>query len=103
MKKISYPNPPIVEAVCEIRVNLKKPFNSTIPGMFYQEIKDSYPKIDQENEVITKIVHENNIVKHKINRVDWTSFSKEENHDSRIRLSRDRLSIHQFEPYHSWK
>ncbi|QMS90513.1 hypothetical protein HUN01_24125 [Nostoc edaphicum CCNP1411] len=42
MTRRQYPNPPIEEAVCEFRFAPDPAWNLTIPGLFYEKIKDFY-------------------------------------------------------------
>src|SRR5690242_19766931 len=39
-------NPPIVEAVCEIRCEINKPY-SLMPGALYERIKKNFPKVEE--------------------------------------------------------
>ena len=43
MARRQYKNPPIEEAVCEIRFAAGAEWNLTFPSRFYERIKDQYP------------------------------------------------------------
>ncbi len=43
-----YKNPPIVEAVCEFRFSQDTPWDLTIPGLFYERVKDDFPHREQQ-------------------------------------------------------
>jgi uncharacterized protein (TIGR04255 family) len=42
-----YKNPPIVEAVCEYRLTQDTPWDLTIPGLFYERVKDDFSQREQ--------------------------------------------------------
>ena len=39
-----YANPPLVEAVCEFRLSEDSPWDLTLPGLFYEKVKDIFPE-----------------------------------------------------------
>jgi len=41
--KRKYKKPPIVEALCEFQFIPQEPYNLTIPGLFYDKIKEEFP------------------------------------------------------------
>lgn len=43
VKRRQYNNPPIVEALCEIRFSPGQDWDLTIPGHFHEKIKTTYP------------------------------------------------------------
>lgn len=42
-----YQNPPVVEAVCEFRLKQDTPWDLTVPGIFYEKVKHSFPEKEQ--------------------------------------------------------
>ena len=42
-----YANPPILEAVCEFRLTPDTPWDITIPGLFYERVKETFPHREQ--------------------------------------------------------
>jgi len=42
-----YANPPVVEAVCEFRLTQSTHWDLTIPGLFYEKVKDEFPQKEQ--------------------------------------------------------
>lgn len=46
-------NPPIVEAVCEFRLVQDTRWDLTVPGLFYEKVKDSFP--DREQRVVQEV------------------------------------------------
>lgn len=45
----TYSSPPIIEALCEFRFSPDTPWDLTVPGLFYAQVKDSYPQRRQVN------------------------------------------------------
>ncbi len=43
----TYKNPPVIEAVCEFRLSQDTPWDLTIPGLFYERVKDDFPHREQ--------------------------------------------------------
>ncbi len=48
-----YKNPPVIEAICEFRLNQNTPWDLTVPGMFYERIKEEFPH--RESRVVPKV------------------------------------------------
>jgi len=42
-----YKKPPIIEAVCEFRLTPDTPWDITIPGLFYEKVKDTFAQREQ--------------------------------------------------------
>lgn len=42
-----YANPPLIEAVCEFRFTVDTPWDLTIPGLFYEQVKDTFGQREQ--------------------------------------------------------
>ena len=49
-----YADPPIVEAVCEFRLTPETPWDLTIPGLFYEQVKETFPH--REQRVVQEVV-----------------------------------------------
>lgn len=100
-----YKNPSITEVVCEFRFELENTFDQKAVDLFFDEIKEKFPKkkkgqfyqaefkIDakeKKQELSSKIVREFN-----------QFFSDDEK--TLIQLDKGRLSIHKLKPYNSWQ
>ncbi|MBK8987370.1 MAG: TIGR04255 family protein [Chloroflexi bacterium] len=46
----NYKSPPLIEALCEFRF-INKHWDMTMPGLFYQKVKDDFPTIREKNVV----------------------------------------------------
>jgi hypothetical protein len=42
-----YAAPPLIEAVCELRLTPDTQWDLTIPGMIYEKVKDDFPNREQ--------------------------------------------------------
>jgi uncharacterized protein (TIGR04255 family) len=45
-KHPNYPNPQIVEALCELHYESKQPWKATIPGELFKRLQHSYPELE---------------------------------------------------------
>ena len=46
-----YPNPPVIEAVCEFRLPPDSEWDLTVPGLVYEHIRDQVPTEGTERSV----------------------------------------------------
>ncbi|MEH2362987.1 hypothetical protein [Nostoc sp.] len=53
MTRRQYSNPPIEEAICEFRFAPGQVWNFTIPGLFYEKVRDLYTGEPQQQNLIT--------------------------------------------------
>ncbi len=94
-----YNRPPLIEAVCHFRFSSSLAWDWTIPGLFYEQIRNKFPLKQQVNVVETTI---------DPNRAQVTQQSQPKmqflNKDRTevIQVAPDNLSIHQLRPYDSW-
>ena len=44
-----YNNPPLIEALCEFQFIPTEPYDSTIPGLFYTQIKGDFPEKQEQS------------------------------------------------------
>jgi uncharacterized protein (TIGR04255 family) len=50
-----YSNPPLIEAVCEFRLTPNTPWDITIPGLLYEQLKVAFP--NREQRVVQEVVY----------------------------------------------
>jgi uncharacterized protein (TIGR04255 family) len=97
-----YRNPPIVEAVCELRFSSQTKWPSELVDQFYNAIRETFPERDR-------------IIDHQL-KVQITpdkARSKTEKNERAVFLTKDRrmfiqfgervVSIHRLKPYPSWE
>ncbi|MFN6528556.1 TIGR04255 family protein [Nostoc sp. ChiSLP03a] len=105
MTRRQYPNPPIEEAVCEFRFAPGPVWNFTIPGLFYEKIRDFYTGEPQRQ---TSIETEFQVRSQSLNpeltvRPGWTKLllpSADAN--KLVAVVPDLVSVHALRPYEGW-
>lgn len=105
MTRRDYTNPPIQEAVCEFRFAPGPAWNLTVPGLFYEKIRDSYPGEPREQNLISAeiVVGKMPANPEVAARTNFTKllFSSLDN-KKLTGVSPDLLSIHSLRPYEGW-
>src|SRR5437667_2265720 len=51
----TYNKPPLIEAVCDFRFSSSQPWDWTIPGLLYEQIRDNFPNKTQINIIETTV------------------------------------------------
>ena len=98
-----YKNPPIKEAVCEVRFPADKPLAAEKIEQFYEQIKDNFP-----NRKIGKVgSFQLNLSKDKegeakLQEQKFDIFLSEDQKTAVHIFSEGTVSVHRFEPYSSW-
>jgi uncharacterized protein (TIGR04255 family) len=105
MDKKQFPNPPLVEAVCEIRFDSNNPWDAALPGFLYQKIKSKFPERDTVREGYVEFSlntkgGEKPEIAHSEN--ELPRFLNSEKNVFVI-LRKNTLSIHNLKPYIGWK
>src|SRR5712691_5300171 len=94
-----YNKPPLIEAICDFRFSSSQPWDWTIPGLFYEQIRDNFPIKEQITTVETIIdANEGKFVQQAQPKLQFASKKR----DAVIRIGPDNLSIHQLPPYDYW-
>jgi uncharacterized protein (TIGR04255 family) len=102
-RRRKYRNPPLVEAVAEFRFDPGGPWDQTLPGLIYEELRDGFPQKEQvqmlQEELVTP--RPGQVEKHyapverlRLSRVDGTAV---------VGLSPHYLSISRLPPYQEWE
>lgn len=96
----TYNKPPLIEAVCDFRFSSSEPWDWTIPGLFYEQIRDSFPNKHQVNVIETRVDQsESKIVQQSQTKMQFIS----QDGTAVIHVGPDNLSIHQLPPYSGWE
>jgi uncharacterized protein (TIGR04255 family) len=105
MERRQYRNPPIEEAVCEFRFDSGSEWDITVPGLFYEKIKDQYRgKPHQQNSIEAELEAQPNLsdsvltVKHGFAKVQFPT----EDGRRMVAIGPNALSIHTLRPYEGW-
>lgn len=98
-----YHQPPIIEALCEFRFRPTPQWDLTIPGLFYDRIKDQFPnKRQQPRSFEFKLEGAPPFGAPDLTIESRLQFFTEEGR-TLIQLDRDLLSVNQLNPYSSWE
>ena len=103
----TYKNPPLIEAVCELRFGLKTPYSQTQVNTFYEKIKSAFPvqKKGKMHKLEIKIERDKTPEENKksINQ-DSYEFEQFLSADEKysVQLDKGRVSVHRIKPYTSW-
>lgn len=114
-KHHTYRRPPIEEAVCELRFTRSPDWNLTVPGLFYERIRDSYPGQPRERLNVqmgglmldppqgrrsSQTASPPQLAfTHNDMRVQFSN----KNNKRQISIGRDILSVHDLRPYSGWQ
>jgi uncharacterized protein (TIGR04255 family) len=105
----NYQNPPIVEALCELSFDPGQPWDGTLPGLVYNEIKDRFPKKRQQAvfQFGIQIGGQNpSSVPPSPRPPTQETFSRlqflSEDERTLIQIAPDVLTVNKLKPYSSW-
>ncbi len=95
----TYNKPPLIEAVCDFRFSSSQPWDWTIPGLFYEQIRDRFPIKEQLNTIETVVdPDQGRFVQQAQPKLQFASETRSEV----IQIGPNNLSIHQLPPYDGW-
>jgi uncharacterized protein (TIGR04255 family) len=106
MTRRQYPNPPIEEAVCEFRFAPGPAWNLTVPGLFYEKIRDVYPGEPRQQNLLQaelqiepvpanpELSFRNDFIKLLFESADAKKL---------VGVGANLLSIHSLRPYEGWE
>lgn len=106
MERRKYPNPPIEEALCELRFFPGQEWDLTIPGHFHEKIRKRYPGKPRQKDALQAGLHAKEqapeLTFHIAQAVPKIQFPSDD--DTRlIAIAPDILSIHILRPYSEWE
>lgn len=95
----TYNKPPLIEAVCDFRFSSSQPWDWTVPGLFYEQIRDRFPVKEQLNTLETVVdPDQGKFVQQAQPKLQFAS----ETGSEVIQIGPNNLSIHQLPPYDGW-
>ncbi len=96
----TYKKPPLLEAVCDFRFSSSQQWDWTIPGLFYEQIQDTFPNKNQINVVETRVdPNEGKVVQQSQLKMQFISADGA----AVLQIGSDNLTIHQLRPYDGWE
>lgn len=102
MGRRSYQNPPIKEVICEIRFSKSSRWDPTIPGVFYERLKEKFPHKNYGKEIETELIFIGENLQPKVTLSERAVF---ENRDKNIivQIGAHYLAINHIPPYTRWE
>src|SRR5260370_35494584 len=92
-----YNKPPIIEAVCEFRFPSTQPWDITLPGRLYDQVKDQFPTVEPAN-VIQVVV---DVAGAQIQQMQTAARILTQDRTEFIPVATHQPSIHHVPPYPS--
>jgi uncharacterized protein (TIGR04255 family) len=105
MKEKKYRNPPVVEALCEIFFSGSK-WDSTLPGLFFDKIKDAYPKKRELEQIGVEVSVSKDMQGSRVMRGSKRIQFIKEDGSQLVQIEKDLLVVNQLKPYprfEDWK
>jgi uncharacterized protein (TIGR04255 family) len=93
-----YPNPPVVEALCEIYTD-GSAWDPTVPGLFYERVRDRFPKRGQARDVEIEVTVGAPAPATKVTPSEPRSQFAREDGSRMIQVARDLVVVNQLRPY----
>ena len=98
---IHYKNPPIVEALCEFQFMEDAPWDATIPGLFYERIREIYPEKKQLQKQNVKFVEGPEGIVPETHPLEFILF-RDVAKTRLIQVAPHILRVHRLRPYSVW-
>ncbi|HPD07561.1 MAG TPA: TIGR04255 family protein [Candidatus Bipolaricaulis sp.] len=93
-----YPNPPLMEALCEFRFAGGSPWDGTVPGLVYEQLRDQFPKRKQVRAIE---VHEKGT--EQVVRPSERVHLLQEDERAVVQVGANVLVVNCLRPYPSWR
>jgi len=98
-----YENPPLIEALCEFRFKPSRPWDWTVPGLFYERVKAGFPEKQQQHVVAMAIEQaEDRITQNVKGGIGRMQFLRKDR-TALVQVGPDQLVVNQLKPYESWE
>lgn len=101
MKK-KYKNPPIVEALCEFQFIPNQPWDTTVPDLIYEKIKETFPDKKPYIGINIQLHPTEKCVEHKLESVPPLIQFYKSDKTALIQVAQDLLVVNQLKPYPTW-
>lgn len=97
-----YDNPPIVEALIAFTFHAENDWDLTIPGLFFDKVKDAFPVRQQHVGFGTEFQPGKEILTQNISIIERVQFYNNDR-NALVQIGRNVLSVHHLKPYHGWE
>lgn len=92
---------PIVESLCEFQFIPGQPWDLTIPGMFYEQIKDDFPIKKQQMGIGIALQPKKGILEQKVEMSQRMEFHRADD-SALVQIGPDLLVVNVLPPYPKW-
>jgi uncharacterized protein (TIGR04255 family) len=100
--KRRYKNPPVVEALCEINF-CNSNWDSTIPGLFFEKIKNKYPKRKEINRTEINFKLSKDLASSEFKNTNPRIKFINNDNSGLVQIEKDLIVINQLKPYSSFE
>lgn len=97
-----YLKAPIVEALCEFQFEPGQPWDMTIPGRFYEKIRENFPMREEKTNIEIGISPKGAGVEQEVKGTKVMQFFREDK-TALVQVGPNLLAINQLSPYPTWK
>jgi len=94
-------NYPIIEALCEFQFLPDQPWDMTIPGLFYEKVRNEFPIKEQKTDVGIAFAPQKAGLEHKVEMSQRIQFWKNDK-SAVVQIGPNLLAVNQLKPYISW-
>jgi hypothetical protein len=103
--KRKYRNPPIIEVVCEFQFSSDSPWDLTVPGLVYEQLKETFPRKVQEELLTVRLPSGVSAPPNLVPQLHSEQRMRFVRLDERafVLLGKHVLSINHLQPYPSWE
>lgn len=99
---VKYPNPPVVEVVCEFRFVPGEPWDATVLGLVYDRVKQDFPRRRSVKTIESESVAEATGLRQQVSLIDRMQFLRDDER-AFVQASSDLLAVNHLEPYPAWE
>ena len=96
-----YKNPPVIEAVCEFRFEPGSPWDLAVPGLVYEQVRDTFPKRRAIRDVQFGLKQLDAGLEQEVKTTERVRFLREDE-KAFMQVGPDQVAIHHLKPYPSW-
>lgn len=96
-----YVNPPVIEAICEFRLTPDTNWDITIPGLFYEKVKEHFPHREQRIVQEIEVIQDSQSLQQQL-RTSERILLFAENRSLLIQLGPRLLVVNALKPYPTW-
>lgn len=97
-----YRNPPLIEELCEFQFVPTQPWDLTIPGFFYEKVKNDFPDKQQQVGVGVQFRPTEKGFEHKVEPAPPRMQFHRKDKTALIQVAPDLLVINHLKPYPTW-